>query len=53
MVIPKISYREPLQVELNEFIECVRIGKKPLADGWNGLEVVEILESAQDNKKGE
>lgn len=53
ILIPKISYREPLQVELQEFVECVKSGKKPLTDAWNGLEVVEILESASRNKKGE
>ncbi|MCD6386004.1 Gfo/Idh/MocA family oxidoreductase [Candidatus Sumerlaeota bacterium] len=47
ILIPKISFREPLQVEMQEFVDCVMQGKRPLSDGRNGLEVVEILESAQ------
>jgi predicted dehydrogenase len=47
ILIPRISFREPLKVEMEHFVECVREGKKPLTDGRNGLEVVEILEKAQ------
>ena len=48
ILIPKISFREPLKVEMEHFVECVRKKKKPLTDGSNGLEVVEILEAAQN-----
>lgn len=46
ILIPKISFREPLQVEMQEFVDCIIQGRRPLSDGKNGLEVVEILESA-------
>jgi len=49
ILIPKISFREPLQVELQEFVDCIKSGRKPLSDGQNGLEVVEILEKAQES----
>lgn len=47
IVIPKINFREPLQVEAEHFVECIRDGKRPLSDGRNGLEVVRTLEAAQ------
>ncbi|MBN1901543.1 Gfo/Idh/MocA family oxidoreductase, partial [Candidatus Sumerlaeota bacterium] len=47
ILIPRISFREPLKVEMEHFAECIREGKKPVTDGRNGLEVVEILETAQ------
>ncbi len=47
ILIPRISFREPLKIEMEHFVECVNTGKKPLTDGRNGLEVVEILEAAQ------
>jgi len=45
-VIPVID-EEPLKAELNHFIECVKIRKKPLTDGYEGLKVLKILESAE------
>lgn len=48
ILIPRISFREPLKVEMEHFVECLREGKKPITDGRNGLEVVEILEAAQN-----
>lgn len=47
ILIPRISFREPLKVEMEHFVECIKEGKKPITDGRNGLEVVEILEAAQ------
>jgi len=47
ILIPRISFREPLKLEMEHFAQCVREGKRPLTDGRNGLEVVEILEAAQ------
>lgn len=35
---------QPLQLELEHFIECCETGKTPIADGQNGLDVVEVLE---------
>jgi len=41
------SHEEPLQLELEHFIQCVKTGTPPLADGKNGIKVLEILEQAQ------
>lgn len=33
----KVEKREPLRVELEHFLECVRSGERPLVDGTDGL----------------
>jgi predicted dehydrogenase len=45
--IPRVGFREPLQLEAQHFVECVREGKRPLTDAQNGLDVVETLARAQ------
>jgi predicted dehydrogenase len=45
--IPKIDFVEPLYTECSHFIECIKEGKKPLTDGYEGLRVVRILEAAR------
>lgn len=47
--IPHVRMREPLNVELAHFVDCCRTGKRPVSDGQNGLEVVEVLEAAQQS----
>jgi len=37
---------EALQLEMRDFIECIRDGKKPRSDGEAGLRVVRVLELA-------
>ncbi len=45
-VIP-ILWAEPLRVECEHFIECIRNERTPRSDGKQGLKIVKILESAQ------
>ena len=47
IVAPKISGTEPLWLEAEHFVHCVRSGEPPLTDGWAGLRVVASLEAAQ------
>ncbi len=47
VTIPKVSMGEPLRDECRHFVECIREGKTPLADGQNGLAVVRALEAMQ------
>jgi predicted dehydrogenase len=47
VVAPYLSVDEPLVVEDNHFLDCVRDGTKPATDGANGLAVVEVLQCAQ------
>jgi predicted dehydrogenase len=46
---PRIPNREPLRVECEHFVECVRAGKRPRSDGESGLRVVRVLEELQDS----
>jgi predicted dehydrogenase len=47
VLIPKVDFVEPLRVELQHFVDCIRKGEQPLTDGVNGLRVVRVLEAAQ------
>jgi predicted dehydrogenase len=44
---PAIPNREPLRLECEHFIECVRTGATPVSDGRSGLRVVRVLEELQ------
>ncbi len=41
--LPAIGFREPLGVQAEEFVRCIRTGDSPLADGVAGLDVVRVL----------
>jgi len=47
IVAPKLSSTEPLWLEAEHFVHCVRSGETPITDGWAGLRVVAALEAAQ------
>jgi predicted dehydrogenase len=44
---PRIANAEPLRLECEHFIECVRSGALPRSDGHSGLRVVRVLERLQ------
>jgi predicted dehydrogenase len=44
---PQITNLEPLRVECEHFVECVRTGSRPRSDGESGLRVVAVLERLQ------
>jgi predicted dehydrogenase len=44
---PRISSAEPLRLECEHFVECVRNGHTPRSDGHSGLRVVRVLEALQ------
>jgi len=44
--IPRINENEPLRCECEHFLECIRDGKTPRSDGYNGLQIVSVLEAA-------
>jgi predicted dehydrogenase len=44
---PAISRREPLRIELEHFLECLRDGATPRTGGREGLRVVQVLEALQ------
>jgi predicted dehydrogenase len=47
ILIPRISLQEPLKLECQHFVECVRERRTPLTDGEDGLRVVRVLAAAQ------
>jgi len=44
---PLVPAVEPLRLECEHFIECVREGRTPRSDGASGLRVVRVLEGLQ------
>ena len=44
---PMVPNAEPLRLECEHFLECVREGRTPLSDGESGLRVVRVLERLQ------
>ena len=44
---PRVSNAEPLRLECEHFLECIRTGSRPLSGGENGLAVVRVLEGLQ------
>jgi predicted dehydrogenase len=47
ILIPKLSLQEPLKLECQHFVECVRERRAPITDGESGLRVVRVLAAAQ------
>jgi predicted dehydrogenase len=47
IVAPFIDFHEPLRVQCEHFLECIREGKVPLTDGHCGLRVVQVIEALQ------
>lgn len=47
--VPRIDMKEPLRLECQHFIDCIRTGEAPHSDGRNGLAVVRLLEAAQQS----
>lgn len=49
ITIPRLDMTEPLQLECQHFVDCIRQGRTPLTDGVNGLQVVRVLAAAQQS----
>ncbi|MBA2725897.1 MAG: Gfo/Idh/MocA family oxidoreductase [Actinobacteria bacterium] len=48
---PYIEFEEPLRVECRHFLECVSERKRPITDAYNGVDVVRVIEAAQQSLK--
>jgi predicted dehydrogenase len=44
---PRIANDEPLRIECEHFVDCVRTGERPRSDGASGVRVVRVLEMLQ------
>lgn len=49
---PRLSNAEPLRLECEHFIECVRTRATPRSDGRSGVRVVRVLEALQRSLEG-
>ena len=53
MYSPYLKQHEPLKMECQHFLDCVKTGEKPESSGYDGLRVVQILEAASESLKKE
>lgn len=53
VVIPYFPFTEPLQLECQHFIDCIRYSTSPNTSGEEGLKVVRVLEAADASLKKE
>jgi predicted dehydrogenase len=51
MYVPYIKQEEPLKIECQHFLDCIRQGLTPLTNGEQGLKLVKILEAASSSLK--
>ncbi|RKY92104.1 MAG: gfo/Idh/MocA family oxidoreductase [Ignavibacteriae bacterium] len=51
MYSPKIKQTEALALGVEEFIRSIKEGKQPLTSGYDGLEIVKILEASKESIK--
>lgn len=49
VLIPKIPATEPLKLECEHFVQSIESNSRPLTDGLHGMQVVQILEAAQES----
>ncbi len=52
ITIPHVRVDEPLRLECQHFLDCVRERKQPRSDGQDGLRVVRLLDAAQQSLDG-
>jgi predicted dehydrogenase len=45
IVVPTISYGEPLKSQVFHFLDCVHEKKRPITDGKGGADVIRVLEA--------
>jgi predicted dehydrogenase len=51
ILMPYIKLTEPLRLECQHFVECVKTRRTPVSDGRDGLRVVKVLDAAQKSLK--
>jgi predicted dehydrogenase len=49
IIIPRVDSTEPLKLECQHFIECVKNRTQPRSDGRDGLKVLTVLSAAQSS----
>jgi predicted dehydrogenase len=51
MYVPYLKQEEPLKVECQHFMDCIRDGQRPLSSGEDGHQMVQVLEAASVSLK--
>jgi predicted dehydrogenase len=46
---PRVPNDEPLRLECEHFLQCIREGRRPISDGASGVRVVRVLEGLQQS----
>lgn len=49
--IPRIEFEEPLRTECAHFVRCIESGTEPFTSGKRSLNVVRVLEAAQESMR--
>lgn len=49
IVIPKLPALEPLRLECQHFVDCIREDRTPLSDGHDGIRVGKVLEAGDES----
>jgi predicted dehydrogenase len=47
--VPYVGMKEPLGIEVQHFLDCCRDGSTPRSDGYDGLNVVRVLEAVDES----
>lgn len=47
-----IEKEEPLKLELEHFIDCIKNGREPEVNGESGMKVLEVIEKMKDKEEG-
>jgi len=47
--IPRVDMKEPLRLECQHFLDCIQQGARPVSDGRNGVDVLRVLDAAQQS----
>ena len=47
--VPWVPMAEPLEIEMQHFLDCCRTGQTPRSSGASGLSVVRVLEAADES----
>jgi len=51
MYCPYVKQDEPLKIECQHFLDCIKFGAEPKSSGLDGLNVVQVLEAASKSLK--
>jgi predicted dehydrogenase len=51
--IPYVKQEEPLKVECQHFLDCIRTRRRPITDGVHGSHVVRVLEAASESLRSQ